>query len=354
MWIRGASGMLVAAGLSAAGAGCSAPDSGTSGADAAQEAGAAVDADPLPSWNGGAAKQAILEFVEAVTTEGGPDYVPPTERIATFDNDGTLWVESPIYTQLSFALDRIRALAPEHPEWTTTQPFQAVLEDDLDAVVASGTEGLVQLVMASHAGMTTAEFAEIVSRWIGAARHPRFERPYTDLVYHPMLELLAYLRANGFKTFIVSGGGVEFMRPWAEEAYGIPPEQMLGSSIKTVFEIRDGDPVLVRQPELFFVDDKEGKVVGIQKFIGRRPIAAFGNSDSDLPMVQWTLAGEGRRLGMIVHHTDGEREYAYDRESSVGRLARGIDEAATGGWLLIDMQRDWMHVFPFEAGLPGG
>ena len=299
--------------------------------------------DPLPSWNDGAAKSAILEFVGAVTTDG-PDYVAPAERIATFDNDGTLWVEQPYYTQLAFALDRIRELAPEHPEWREQQPFKAVLENDLEALAASGIKGLMQLVMASHAGMTTDQFATIVTDWIATARHPRFDRPYTELVYQPMLELLAYLRDNGFKTFIVSGGGVEFMRPWTEQVYGIPPEQVVGSTIVTEFALRDGAPVLLRRPEMDFLDDKEGKPVAINKFIGRRPIVAAGNSDGDLEMLQWTTAGDGRRLGLIVHD-DAEREYAYDREGHIGRLDQALDQAEMRRWVVVSMRRDRSTVF---------
>jgi haloacid dehalogenase-like hydrolase len=305
----------------------------------------AQSAGTLPSWHDGAARAAIVEFVEAVTAEGGADYVPPEERVAVFDNDGTLWVEQPYYTQLAFALDRIRALAPEHPDWRERQPFKAVLENDLEGLKAAGIEGMVELVMASHAGMTTDQFATIVADWIATARHPRFERPYTELVYQPMLELLEYLRASGFATYIVSGGGIEFMRPWAEQVYGVPPEQVIGSSIETVFELRDGAPVLVRAPEIDFIDDKAGKPVGIHKFIGRRPIAAFGNSDGDLQMLQWTTAGAGRRLGLIVHHDDAEREYAYDRDSHIGRLDQALDDAGPAGWVVVSMKDDWQTVF---------
>jgi phosphoglycolate phosphatase-like HAD superfamily hydrolase len=305
----------------------------------------AQSTDPLPSWNDGPRKAAIIEFVSAVTNWVGSDFVPVPERIATFDNDGTLWIEQPIYTQVQFALDRVRELAPDHPEWETTQPFQAVLEGDQEALLASGKKGLVQIIAATHAGMTTDEFEEIASAWIASAHHPRFDRVYTELVYQPMLELLEYLRSARFKVYIVSGGGVEFMRPWTERVYRIPPEQVIGSSIVTTFEWRGGEPVLVRQPEIFFVDDKEGKPIGIQKFIGRRPIASFGNADADIPMLQWTLAGDGARLAMIVHHTDDEREYAYDRDSHIGKLSRGLDEASAGGWLLIDMKNDWGKVF---------
>jgi phosphoserine phosphatase len=310
---------------------------------------AAALADPLPSWNDTDAKAAIVDFVEAVTAEGGPDYVPPDERIATFDNDGTLWVEQPYYTQLAFALDRVRALAPEHPEWRKQQPFKAVLDNDLKALKASGIEGVMQLVMASHAGMTTEEFETIVEDWIASSEHPKFARPYTELVYQPMLELLDYLRDNGFKTFIVSGGGVEFMRPWTEQVYGIPPEQVVGSTIVTEFALQDGVPVLMRRPEMDFLDDKEGKPIAINKFIGRRPIFAAGNSDGDLQMLQWTTAGEGRRLGVIVHHDDAEREYAYDRDSHIGRLDQTLDLAPNAGWVLVSMKDDWQTTFPEEA-----
>jgi hypothetical protein len=306
----------------------------------------AAAGDPLPSWNAGAAKTAIVDFVAAVTAKDGPDFVPPEERIAVFDNDGTLWVEQPFYTQLAFALDRVKALAPQHPDWREREPFRAALAGDIKALAASGEKGLVELVMATHAGMTTGEFAVIVTDWLKTARHPRFDRPYTELVYPPMLELLAYLRANGFKTYIVSGGGIEFMRPWTESVYGVPPEQVFGSSIKTKFEIREGTPVLVRLPEIDFIDDKAGKPVGINSFIGRRPIAAFGNSDGDLQMLQWTTSGPGRRFGLIVRHDDGEREYAYDRDSHVGRLDKALDAAPAAGWTVVSMKRDWKTIFP--------
>ena len=302
--------------------------------------------DPLPAWKAGATKDSIVNFVTAVTDKNGPDYVQPSERIATFDNDGTLWSEKPVYFQLLFAIDRIKALAPQHPEWKTQQPFKAVLEDDREALVDAGEKGLLQLVMASHAGMTTTEFSQIVTDWLATAQHPRFKRPYTELVFQPMLELLDYLRANGFKTFIVSGGGIEFMRPWVESVYGIPPEQVVGSSIKTQFEMRDGVPVLVRLPEVNFIDDKAGKPVGINEYIGRRPIAAFGNSDGDLQMLQWTAAGDGPRFMLIVHHTDAEREWAYDRDSHVGRLDKARVEADKNGWTVVDMKRDWKRIYP--------
>jgi phosphoserine phosphatase len=268
------------------------------------------------------------------------------ERVATFDNDGTLWAEQPMYFQAFFAFDRIKALAPQHPEWKDKEPYASVLRGDTKAALAGGEKGLLELVMATHAGVTTEEFEGIVKEWISKARHPITKRPYTSMVYQPMLELLAYLRANGFKTYIVSGGGIEFMRPWAESVYGIPPEQVIGSSIKTRFELRDGKPVLVRLPEINFIDDKDGKPVGIQQHIGRRPIAAFGNSDGDLQMLQWTAAGAGSRFCLYVHHTDAEREWAYDRESHIGRLDRGLVEAQKNGWTVVDMKADWKRVYP--------
>jgi phosphoglycolate phosphatase-like HAD superfamily hydrolase len=302
--------------------------------------------DSLPSWNDGPAKSAVTDFVQRVTTEGTPDFVPPAGRIAVFDNDGTLWSEQPAYFQLLFAIDRVKELAPQHPEWRTTQPFKAVLDGDMHALAERGEKGLLELVMATHAGMTTDEFADVVRNWIKAARHPSAHRPFTELVYQPMLELLDYLRANGFKTFIVSGGGVEFMRVFTEEVYGIPPEQVIGSSIKTEFEMRSTGPVIKRLPEIDFIDDKAGKPVGIHKFIGRRPIAAFGNSDGDLQMLQWTAAGEGPRLCLYVHHTDGDREWAYGRESHIGKLDKGLDEARRKRWTVVDMKRDWSVVYP--------
>jgi hypothetical protein len=307
----------------------------------------AAQLDPLPSWNDGDAKQQILAFVRQVTDQASPDYVPPGERIATFDNDGTLWCEQPLYIQLSFAVDRVKAVAPEHADWRTTQPFQAVLEDDHQALAAAGQKGLTELVVATHAGMTTDEFDAIVKDWLAAARHPRFNRPYTDLAYRPMVELLGYLRASGFKTYIVSGGGIEFMRTFAEQVYGVPPEQVIGSNGKMQYELRDGVPVMVRLPEIEFFDDNVLKPVAIQKFIGRRPIAAFGNSDGDLQMLQWTAAGPGRRLMLLVDHTDAEREFAY-RVSPLGRLDRALDEAHQRGWTVVSMKDDWSRVFAFE------
>jgi hypothetical protein len=305
--------------------------------------------DLLPSWNDTPTKQAIVEFVGRATKPGDPDFVAPAERIATFDNDGTLWVEQPMYVQLAFALDRVKAMAPLHPEWAHTEPYQSVLEGNVEALAKFDEHDLVQLIMVTHAGMTTDEFSKIVMDWLGTARDPRFKRPYTELVYQPMLELLSYLRANGFKTFIVSGGGVEFMRPWTEKVYGVPPEQVIGSSIKTKFQMRDGIPTLFRLPEINFIDDKAGKPSGINEAIGYRPIAAFGNSDGDLEMLQWTTISSGVRFGAIVHHTDAEREYAYDRQSHFGRLDAALDAAAVNRWTVIDMKKDWKVIFPFET-----
>ena len=304
--------------------------------------------DPLPSWNDTAAKKNIESFVDCVTKEGGPDFVPQEQRIATFDNDGTLWVESPIYTQIAFAFDRVKEMAPQHPEWKTTQPFKGILEGDMKAVAASGEKGIVEITVATSTGMTSAEFQKSVSDWIAKAHDRKFNKPYNELIYQPMVELLAYLRSNGFKTYIVSGGEQEFMRPWAEKAYGIPPEQVVGSTMKTEFQMRDGQPVLMRLPQIGFIDDGPGKPVEINQFIGRRPILAFGNSDGDLPMLQWTAAGPGPRLMLLVHHTDAEREYAYDRKSPVGKLDKALDEANAKGWTVIDMKNDWKKVFAFQ------
>ncbi|WP_439106499.1 HAD family hydrolase [Congregibacter sp.] len=302
--------------------------------------------DPLPSWQDGASKASIVAFVEGVTRSESPDFVPVPERVATFDNDGTLWAEQPMYFQLFFAIDRVSALAAEHPEWKTEEPFASLLAGDIEAVLAGGLESVLEIVMASHAGMTTDEFEAIVTQWLSTATHPVTERPYTDMVYQPMLELLRYLRANEFKTYIVSGGGIEFMRPWTEEVYGIPPEQVVGSSIKTQFEMENGKPVLRRLPEINFIDDKEGKPVGIHSHIGRRPIFAAGNSDGDLQMLQYTAAGDGPRLMLYVHHTDAKREWAYDRDSHIGKLDKGLDVAQEGAWTVVDMARDWRRVFP--------
>ncbi|QDU29361.1 haloacid dehalogenase-like hydrolase [Anatilimnocola aggregata] len=302
--------------------------------------------DPLPSWNKCAARTDILDFVACATDADCPNFIPPAERIAVFDNDGTLWCEQPVYVQMQFVFDRVRQQAAQHPEWKTAEPFAAVLRHDIKALAAAGEKGMLQLLAATHTGMTTADFEQIVTQWLATARHPKFDRPYTELVYQPMLEVLAFLRSKGFKAYIVSGGGIEFMRPFTERVYGIPPEQVIGSSGKLKYELRDAEPVLMRLAELDFVDDKTGKPVGIQKLIGRRPVFAFGNSDGDYEMLRWTTAGKGSRIGLIVHHTDAEREYAYDRDSHVGRLARALDEAPDRGWSVVDMRRDWKTIFP--------
>jgi phosphoserine phosphatase len=301
--------------------------------------------DPLPSWNDGAARSAIIDFVTRVTTEGGPDFVAPADRIATFDNDGTLWSEQPLYFQFLFAVDRVKTLAPQHPEWKAEEPFRSVLAGDMKTALAGGNEAIAQLVMASHAGMTSDEFDTVVADWLATARHPSLKRPYPELIYQPMLEILDYLRDNGFKTFIVSGGGVEFIRNFSERVYGISPEQVVGSTIKTKFEMRDGKPVIARLPEIDFIDDGPGKPVAIEKFIGRRPIAAFGNSDGDLQMLQWTMAGDGARFALIVHHTDAAREVAYDRKSSIGYLDKALDEGQAKGWTIVDMKTDWKTIY---------
>jgi hypothetical protein len=308
----------------------------------------AAPADPLPSWNDGPAKKSVTDFVAKVTKEGTPDFVPPADRIATFDNDGTLWSEQPFYFQFAFALDRIKALTPHNPDWKERQPFKAALAGDIKAVLAAGEKGVFEVLAVTHAGMTTDEFDAAVREWTRTARHPRFHRPYTDLVYQPMLELLAYLRANGFKTFIVSGGGIDFMRPWTRRVYGIPPEQVVGSSGKTKFELRQGKPVLLKLPEIDFIDDHAGKPVGIHRFIGRRPVMAFGNSDGDLEMLEYTTGGPGPRFGLIVHHTDAVREWAYDRHAAVGRLDKALDAAPKWGWTVVSMKDDWRVIYPFE------
>jgi phosphoglycolate phosphatase-like HAD superfamily hydrolase len=309
----------------------------------------AQPADPLPSWHDGATKKSITDFVARTTTQGGADFVPPAERIATFDNDGTLWCEQPVYFQVAFAFDRVKAMAPQHPEWKTKQPFKALLEKDMKAFAATGEKGILEVMAATHTGMTVDEFHKLVLDWTATARHPRFNRPYTEVVYQPMLELLGFLRANGFKTFIVSGGGIEFMRPWVEKVYGIPPEQVVGSSGMVKFQPGpDGKPVLMKLAKSEFVDDGPGKPVGINRFIGRRPVFAFGNSDGDLQMLQWTVAGSGVRLAGIVHHTDTEREWAYDRTSHVGKLDKALDEGTAKGWTIVDMKRDWKKVFAFQ------
>jgi phosphoserine phosphatase len=302
--------------------------------------------DPLPSWRDGSSRQAIVDFVVRVTDEDSPDFVPQAERIAVFDNDGTLWAEKPLYVQAAFVFDRVRALAPEHPEWQQEEPYASVLRGDEQAALAGGEKALLQMVLATHAGMTASDFRNIVTTWMDNARHPDTQRPYTEMIYQPMRELLDYLRDNGFETWIVSGGGIEFMRPWSERVYGIPPQQVVGSSVKTRYEMRNGRPAIVRLAELEFVDDKAGKPVAINKHIGRRPIAAFGNSDGDLQMLEWTAAGDGARFCLLVHHTDAEREWAYNRESHVGRLDKALDEAQAHAWTVVDMKQDWATIFP--------
>lgn len=328
----------------------------------ATDAERAAARDPLPSWAEGEARAALLGFVDAVTTPGSPDFLEPPARIAVFDNDGTLWVEQPVYPQLAFALDRVRALAPSHPEWRTTEPFASALSGDLAAVAASGHAGVLAIVAASHAGVTAEAFATAVGGWLETARHPRFDRPYTELVYQPQLELIRHLHARGFKVFIVSGGGAAFLRVWAERVYGIPPERVIGSRMKTEYRVEGGRPAIHRLPEIAFVNDGAGKPVGIDTHVGGQPVLAFGNSDGDLEMIEYTLRGglvtggdgEGRRLGLVLHHTDGAREYAYDRDTHVGRLERGLDEREARGLLLVDMARDWRRVFAFEAAAGGG
>lgn len=305
-------------------------------------------ADPLPSWNDGATKQKIVEFVQATTRTGSPQFVPPAERIAVFDNDGTLWAERPLYFQAMFVVDRVRVMAPRHPQWRDQEPFASVILDGPAALAKADMAGVVQLLAATHAGMTTEEFSDAVRQWIATARHPQTGRKYTAMVYQPMLELLDYARASGYKTYIVSGGGVEFMRVWTEEVYGIPPEQVIGSSVKLEYEMRDGVSVLVKQPEPQHINDHVGKPMGIHWHIGRRPVIAFGNSDGDLEMLQWTTAASGPRLGAIVHHTDAEREWAYDRDSHIGRLDKALDAAPKAGWLVIDMKTQWKRIFPDE------
>jgi phosphoglycolate phosphatase-like HAD superfamily hydrolase len=309
---------------------------------------ASAQTDPLPSWNDGASKKALLDFVARTTAAGGPDFVPVPERIAVFDNDGTLWTEQPSYFQFAFAIDRVKALAPQHPEWKDREPFKSVLAGDMGGLAATGEKGMLEIIMATHSGMTTEEFAKVVESWATTARHPRFKRPYTDLVYQPMLELLALLRSSQFKTFIVSGGGIEFMRPWTEKIYGIPPEQVVGSSGVVKFELRDGKPMLVKEPKVEFVDDGPGKPVGINRFIGRRPVLAFGNSDGDQQMLEYTAGGAGLRFMGILHHTDAEREFAYDRQSHIGRLDKALDEATRRQWTVVDMKADWKTIYPLE------
>jgi len=306
--------------------------------------------DPLPSWYEGASKNSIIEFVKKTTTEGSTDFIPMADRVACFDNDGTLWSEQPIYFQLAFALDQVKTLAPQHPEWKIKQPFKALLEDDLKTALAGGEKALMEIVMATHSGMTTEEFDKVVKDWMLTAKHPKTGQPYTKMVFQPMVELLNYLRANGFNTFIVSGGGVDFMRPWVEEAYGIPPDQVVGSSVKVKYKVKEDEtPVLIKLPDLNFIDDKEGKPVGIHQHIGKRPVFAAGNSDGDYSMLQWTTTATGYpRFGMIVHHTDSVREWSYDRSSHIGQLEKGLDDAAKYNWMLVDMKADWKKIYPFD------
>jgi phosphoserine phosphatase len=311
-------------------------------------AGPVSAAEPLPSWNDTANRKAILDFVAKVTREGSPDFVSKTERLVVFDNDGTLWCEQPMYVQMAFALDRIKALAASHPEWKDKPPFKAAVDGDFKALAAADEKGLVEIIMATHAGMTTEEFETIVTSWLKTAKHPKFQRPYTECIYQPMLELIQYLKQSEFKVYIVSGGGIEFMRPWSEKVYGIPPEQVIGSSIETRYEMKDGKPVLARLSKIDFVDDKAGKPVGIGKFIGRRPVMAFGNSDGDFEMLEWTTSAKGPRFGLIVHHADAEREYDYDRQSHFGKLDKALDEAPKRGWVVVDMKKDWKKIFAFE------
>lgn len=316
--------------------------------EAPTEQAAVTATDPLPSWNEGEAKTSILSYVGDVTNPQSPNFIPAADRIATFDNDGCLWSEQPAYFQLFFAIDRVKAMAADHPEWKDQQPFKAVLENDMKTLGSFGEHGIIEIVMATHAGNTVDEFEQIVKDWLATARHPRFDRPFTDLVYQPMLELLAYLRANEFKTFIVSGGGIEFMRPWVENVYGIPKDQVVGSSIKTEFVVEDGVPKIKRLPALDFIDDKAGKPLGIHKFIGRKPVFAAGNSDGDLQMLQWTDSNTYPSFQLYIHHTDADREWAYDRESSVGRLDKGLEEAGAKGWTVVSMKDDWKVIYPFE------
>ncbi|AIF46988.1 haloacid dehalogenase [Dyella japonica A8] len=304
--------------------------------------------DALPSWNDGASRQQIESFVRKVTTPGSPDYVEPAKRIAVFDNDGTLWTEQPVYAEVFFALDQVKAQSPQHPEWKTTEPFKSALAGDMKGLAATGEKGALELVAATHAGMTTDEFARRVNQWVSTARHPKTHRVFTEMVYQPMLELLHYLRDNGFKIYIVSGGGQDFMRAWAEAVYGIPPEQVIGSEGELTYEWRDGQPVLLKQPKVALVDDHAGKPVGIERFIGRKPIFAFGNSDGDQQMLEWTMSGDGARFAGLVHHTDADREYAYDRQSKVGTLDKALDEAGAKGWTVVDMKKEWKVIYPAE------
>jgi hypothetical protein len=302
----------------------------------------------LPSWNDGKSKQSIIDFVTKVTKEGSPDFIPAADRLATFDNDGTLWGEQPLYVQLFFALDRIKALAPEHPEWKAKEPFASVLKGDLKGALAGGAPALLAIVGMTQAGLTTEEYAQNVKEWLATAKNPKTGKLFTEMAYQPMVELLEYLRANGFKTFIVSGGGVEFMRVFAQGIYGVPPEQVIGSSGKLKFELRDGKPALVKQPELLYYDDKDAKPIAIQTFIGRRPIAAFGNSDGDLEMLQWTCSTVTAHFCLFVHHDDAKRESSYDRKSPIGQLDKGLDEAQLEGWTVVSMKDDWKTIYVNE------
>ena len=305
-----------------------------------------LHAEPLESWKDNATKKSIVAFVEKTTKAGSPDFVPPAERVAVFDNDGTLWTEQPMYFQLAFLIDRVKALSPEHPEWKEKEPFASVLKGDIKGVMASGEKGALELLAATHTGITTEEFEKTVTDWIATSKHPKTGKLYSEMIFKPMLELLDYLRANGYKTFIVSGGGIEFMRPWTEKTYGIPPEQVVGSSVKLKYEKKGGQPVLMKLGEIDLVDDKAGKPVGIQSHIGRRPVFAAGNSDGDFEMLEWTTSGKGPRFGLIVHHDDNEREYAYDRDSHFGKLAKALDEGPKLGWTIVSMKDDWLTVYP--------
>lgn len=304
--------------------------------------------DPLPSWNEGKTRAAIIDYIKDVTNKESANFIPEIDRIATFDNDGNLWSEQPAYFQLFFAMDRVKELAKDHPEWQNKHPFKAVLENDMKTLIASGEKGIMELIMATHAGITTDEFELLVKNWLETAQHPRFNKPYNQLIYQPMLELLDYLRANDFKTFIVSGGGIEFMRPWVEEAYGIPKDQVVGSSIATEYDYNNGAPVIRRLSKIDFIDDKAGKPVGINKFIGRKPVFASGNSDGDLQMMQWTDSNPYKSFQLYLHHTDADREWAYDRESHIGQFNKGLDEALEKGWNIIDMKNDWKTIYPFQ------
>ncbi len=303
------------------------------------------ETDPLPSWNDRSVKNYIIKFVETVTNPESNDFVKPEDRIATFDNDGNLWIEQPLYTQLAFAIDRVKAMAPDHPEWKTTEPYKAILEGNYSSL---DKKDLLEIIATTHSGMTTEDFELIASAWFKTSKHPKYKRSYSELIYKPMVELLEYLRANGFKTYIVSGGGIDFMRPVTQELYGIPPEQVVGTSVVTKYELRDGKPVLIKMPEIFFIDDKEGKPIGIQKFIGKRPIFASGNSDGDYEMLLWTTTGPGKRFGLLLHHDDAEREYSYDRKSHIGKLDKALDAAGKNKWVVIIMKNDWKTIFPYE------